>query len=82
MLKKFDNLPEETKKQTIEEIITQVEEITGSKVGIIAAGDIFDIVVQNMGPDIYNLALQDAKKLLHEKFTDLEYDIDALEQQT
>lgn len=80
MLKKFDNVTEEIKKKCIDEVITRVEEIESDSVGVIAAQDIIDIVIDNMGPHIYNMAIQDTKKLLQERFSDLEYEIDSLEQ--
>lgn len=62
------------------EVITRVQEIDGSEVGVIAAQDIIDIVTQNITPEIYNMGLRDAKKLLNERFSDLETEIDLLEQ--
>lgn len=81
MLNKFDNIPEEVKRKCVAEVITRVEEMSGSEVGIIAAQDIIDIVTQNLGPEIYNMALHDTKKLLQSKLADLEYEVDALKQQ-
>lgn len=80
MQRKFDDLPEEAKKKCIAEVITRVEEIDGDSVGIIAAQDIIDIVVEHYGPEIYNSALRDAKKLLETKLSDIEFEIDQLEQ--
>lgn len=80
MLKKFDSIPENIKKKCIDEIITRVEEIESEHVGMIAAQDIIDIVTEHYGPHIYNTALQDSKKLLQDKLSDIEYEIDALEQ--
>lgn len=82
MLRKFDNIPEEIKRKCVAEVAAQVEEVSGSKVGVIAAQDIIDIVTQNLGPEIYNMALLDTKKLLQEKFSDLEYEVDLLEQKS
>jgi len=64
----------------VAEVITRVQEIDGSEVGVIAAQDIIDIVTQNITPEIYNMGLRDAKKLLNERFSDLETEIDLLEQ--
>lgn len=80
MQKKFDDMPEELKKKCISEVIARVEEIDGSEVGVIAAQDIIDIVTQNLGPEIYNKGLRDAKKLMQEKVSDLEFEIDQMEQ--
>lgn len=80
MQRKFDNVSEEIRKRCIAEVITRIEEIDGSEVGVIAAQDIIDIVTQNLGPEIYNLGVRDAKKLVQEKLSDLEFEIDQLEQ--
>ena len=80
MKRKFDSVSKETEKKCINEIITRIEEIEGGDVGIIAAQDIIEIVTQNLGPEIYNNGLNDAKKLMQGKFTDLETDISLLEQ--
>lgn len=79
MIKKFDHIPDDIKRKCVDEVITRVEEIESEQVGVIAAQDIVDIVVENYGPHIYNMALQDTKKLLQEKLSDVEYEIDALE---
>jgi len=80
MKRKFDSISKEIEKKCIAEVITRVEEIDGSEVGIIAAQDIIDIVIQNLGPEIYNMGLHDSKKLLKERLADLETEIDILEQ--
>ncbi len=82
MKRKFDSVSKETEKNCVNEIITRIEEIEGGDVGIIAAQDIIEIVTQNLGPEIYNNGLKDAKKLFQEKFSDLETDISILEQYT
>lgn len=80
MKRKWDTTDEELQKKCVNEVIACVEEIDGDSVGIIAAQDIIDIVLQNHGPEINNTAIKDAKKLLQERFHDLEVDYDLLEQ--
>ncbi len=80
MLKKFDNIPKELNKKCVDEVITRIEEIESERVGEIAAQDIIDIVVENLGPEIYNTALRDTKKLVRDRLDDLDYEIDGLEQ--
>ncbi len=80
MNRKFDGGSEEVKRKCVAEVIARVEEIDGDEVGIIAAQDIIDIVTQNLGPEIYNMGLHDAKKLLQERFADIEMGVDLLEQ--
>ena len=81
MTTKFGTLSKEAQKKAIEEVITRVEDIEVAEVGIIAAQDIIDIVIENFGPEIYNLGLRDAKKVLSERISDIETDIDLLEKQ-
>jgi len=80
MNRKWDITNEDLLKKCIDEVITRVEEIDGESVGIIAAQDIIGIITQNLGPEIYNSGIRDAKKLLQERFHDLEVDVDLLEQ--
>ncbi len=80
MKRKWDIENETIQKKCINEVITRVEEIESSKVGVIAAQDIIDIVTENLGPEIYNFGIQDAKKLFQKKLQDIDVDIDMLEQ--
>jgi uncharacterized protein (DUF2164 family) len=75
-------LPKELKTKTIDEIITRIEEIEDASVGVIVAQDIIDIVLENLGNSIYNLALQDASKIIKNKASDLEIEISLLEKDT
>lgn len=79
MKRKWDVSSPETRRKCVDEIITRIEEQRESEFGIVAAEEIMAIVVQNLGPDIYNLALKDVKKLLQTRLSDLETDIDLLE---
>lgn len=74
-------LPKELKTKTIDEIITRIEEIEDASVGVIVAQDIIDIVLENLGNSIYNLAIQDASKVI-KNVSDLEVEISLLEKDT
>ena len=50
--------------------------------GVIVAQDIIDIVLENLGNSIYNLAIQDASKVIKNKVSDLEVEISLLEKDT
>ncbi len=80
MKRKFDSFNAELERKCIDEVITRIEEIEDGAVGIIAAQDIIAIVTQNLGPEIYNLGLTDAKKLVQDRAADLETEIELLEQ--
>jgi uncharacterized protein (DUF2164 family) len=38
-------------------------------------------VLQNIAPDVYNLGVGDAKKLLRDRFADIDTELDLLENQ-
>ncbi len=80
MKRKWDVSSEELRKKCVIEVITRVEEQTDDRFGVIAADEIIDIVLQNLGPDIYNSALEDVNKLIKKKLEDLEVELDLLEQ--
>lgn len=80
MKRKWDAVNDEIQKKCIDEVIARIEEIEGDAVGVIAAQDIIDIVTENLAPEIYNLGVRDTKKLIQERFQDIEVDIDMLEQ--
>ncbi len=79
VLRKWDSEDEAKQRKCIDEVIARVEDIDGS-VGVVAAQDIIDIVTENLAPEIYNKGLRDAKKLIATKFSDIEAELDVLEQ--
>jgi uncharacterized protein (DUF2164 family) len=81
MLRKWDTENEELQRKLLNEIIARVQEIDDtSAVGVIAAQDIVDIVTENIGSEIYNKGIADAKKMIVNKLADIEIDISTLEQ--
>jgi uncharacterized protein (DUF2164 family) len=82
MKRKWDIENEAIQKKCVDEIIARIEEIESSTVGIIAAQDIIDIVTENLGPELYNMGIRDAKKIMQAKMQDVEFDIDMLEQKS
>lgn len=82
MLRKWDSTNEPLQRKCLEEVIARIEDIDDTaSVGIIAAQDIVDIVLENLGPEIYNKGVKDASNIMTEKFQSIEVDIAALEQQ-
>lgn len=73
-------MSKEKQQKCLEEIISRIEEIEDSAVGVIAAQDIIDIVSESLGPEIYNKAVNDTAKILKERFLDIETELDLLEQ--
>ncbi|HSW80560.1 MAG TPA: DUF2164 family protein [Candidatus Saccharimonadales bacterium] len=80
MQRKWDVSDEQTRKKCIDEVITRIQEQDGEAFGRIVAEEIIAIVLQNIGADIYNLGVEDARKLVQQKFSDLEIDLDLLSQ--
>lgn len=79
-IRKWDTDNKELQQKCIDEVIARVEELSDGQVGVIAAQDIIDIVTENLGPEIYNKGVRDAKKALVDRFQDVETDLDLLEQ--
>jgi uncharacterized protein (DUF2164 family) len=79
IIKKWTTENKEVQDKCINEVITRVEEIAGDSVGLIAAQDIIDIVLENLGPEIYNSAVLDAKKLVDDRMMDIQTEIDLLQ---
>ena len=78
MKRKWDVSTDEVRAQCVAEVIAAVDERAGESFGMIAAGEVIDIVLQKLGPDIYNLALKDAQKVIQDKLSDLDVDLDLL----
>ena len=69
----------EASDKCVAEIISRIQDIDDtSAVGVIAAQDIIDIVIDNLGPEIYNKAIYDTNKLYETKLEDLKYEIEEL----
>ncbi|HCC23163.1 TPA: DUF2164 domain-containing protein [Candidatus Falkowbacteria bacterium] len=76
--RKWDLLPKAKRKACVDAIITFFKQERGETIGLIAAEDILDFFLQEIGGDIYNKVVDDAKKLLKKRFEDLELDLDLL----
>lgn len=81
MIKKFNSISKEDEKHVIDMVVARIEEIDDSAVGYIATQDVIDSVLEVYGPEIYNLGIRDAKKLVQEKFADVETELDILKQE-
>jgi uncharacterized protein (DUF2164 family) len=63
----------------INEVISRIQDIDDpSAIGVVAAQEIIDITIENLGAEIYNKAIADANKLLQNKLADLDYEIEDL----
>lgn len=76
--RKWDLLTKEKRRICIDEIITFFKQKRDEEIGIIAAEDVLDFFLQNIGTDIYNKGVEDSKNLLKRQFEDLEVDLNLL----
>lgn len=81
MIRKWDINDQDLNRKCIDEVIARVQDIDDpERVGMIAAQDIVDIVMENYAPHVYNRALGDVRKMLEEKSQDVEYAMEELRQ--
>jgi len=76
--RKWDLLPKEKRRFCIEKIITFFKQSRDEEIGIIAAEEILDFFLEDIGPVIYNEGINDSKELLRKQLDDLEVNIDLL----
>lgn len=76
--RKWDLLTKEERNSHIKAIIFYFEKERDDKIGVLASEDILDFFLQLIGEGIYNKSIEDAKKLLKERFIDFEVDLDLL----
>lgn len=76
--RKWDLLSKEKKESCIQEIITFFKQERDEEIGVIAAEDVLDFFLQNIGPTIYNKGVEDSKEQLKKSFEDLEVDLELL----
>ena len=71
-------IPENKKKEIIDDLIYFFKSERDEEIGIIAAEDILDHFLDNVGIEIYNKGIEDAKLMLKKRSDDLEVDLDSL----
>lgn len=79
-IRKWDIQNPETKKKCIDQIMQLIDELEGRPAGVIASEELMNAISSTIGPDMYNMALIDVKKVISEKMQDLDVDIDLLTQ--
>lgn len=78
MIRKWDINDEQAQKECIDEVLARIEEQEDTEFGIIATQDIIDIVAEYVGPSAYNAGVEDAKKTMQAKISDLDVELDVL----
>ncbi len=76
--RKWDLLSKEKRKSVIDEIIRFFENERDEEIGMLAAEEVLDCVLENAALEIYRSGVEDSKKLLQKKFEDLSIDLDVL----
>ncbi|MCZ8520999.1 MULTISPECIES: DUF2164 domain-containing protein [Paenibacillus] len=72
-------LPKDQKDQLIQRVQAYFEEERGEEIGDLAAEFLLDYMIKELGPFMYNAAIQDVVKVVGEKMTALEEDLHAME---
>ncbi|WP_281886624.1 DUF2164 domain-containing protein [Paenibacillus sp. YYML68] len=72
-------LPREQKEQLIESVQAYFERERSEEIGELAAEQLIDYMLQELGPHIYNKAIADARALVQEKAMQIEDELYALE---
>jgi len=74
----WDVLTDEKRKRTITEIIDFFKTEREEDIGVIAAGEILDFMLQTLTPEIYNKGIEDSLKFTKDRFEGFEIDMNAL----
>jgi uncharacterized protein (DUF2164 family) len=73
-------LPKEQKTEIIRNIQSYFEEERSEILGELGADQLIDFMIKELGPYIYNKAVDDARKLISEKMNQIDDDLYTLEQ--
>lgn len=74
----WDIISDEKRKAVITDIINYFECERNEKVGVVAAEEILDFMLQSFGPDLYNKGVEDSLTFIKERFHNLEIDMGAI----
>ncbi len=74
----WDPLSKERRAGLLREIITYFKTAQDQEIGVLAAEDILDFFLQNLGDDLYRKAIGDTKTLIRQNAENLEVDLDLL----
>ncbi len=76
--RQWDVLTDKRRRECVDEIIGYFQRERDEKIGIVAAEDILDFFLREVGKDVYQKAITDSKTLLQGRLADLEVDLDLL----
>jgi uncharacterized protein (DUF2164 family) len=71
-------ITEEKRAQLLKEIITYFETKMDQEIGLVAANDVLDFFLRELGEDVQKKALNDARQIIKQNLENLEVDLDLL----
>ena len=74
----WERLSDEERKSVIEDLILFFENERDEKIGIIAAEEVLNFFLISVGNKLYNKGIDDAKKVLKNRYEELQFDLDDL----
>jgi len=74
----WDLISDEKRRKIITDIIRYFECERGEKIGVVAAEEILDFMLQAFGSELYNKGVEDSFNFLKERFNNLELDVNAI----
>lgn len=75
----YIRLPKETKDQIKEELKEYFYYERSEEIGDLAAENMLDFILKEIGPYFYNQGVKDAKEMVNQKMVNLEEDMESLE---
>jgi uncharacterized protein (DUF2164 family) len=72
------NIKEESRRKYIDAIISYFLDERNEEIGVIAAEDILDFFLKEIGDDLYKKAVKDIKKVVKERMEDLGTELDIM----
>ncbi|GMA49272.1 hypothetical protein GCM10025857_06290 [Alicyclobacillus contaminans] len=73
-------IPREHKQQLIDNIRTYFEVERSESIGELAASNLLDFMMEQLGPIIYNQAIRDARAVVLQQMERMDEELDVLEQ--
>lgn len=74
----WDLLTDEKRKKVLQDIIDYFQNERNETIGVVAAEDILDFILQTISADIYDKGVEDAYAFMKERLVNMETDIGAL----
>ena len=74
----WERLSDEERKSVIEDLILFFGNERDEKIGIIAAEEVLNFFLMAVGNKLYNKGIDDAKKVLKNRYEELQFDLDDL----